>query len=61
MLHNGLKFEAKVGETDDLISATLLVLRISNHLAKYDDRIHDRLAQNAGDDDEFGFEEPLTD
>ncbi len=56
---NGLKFEAKVGETDDLISATLLVLRISNHLAKYDDRIHDRLAQNAGDDDEFGFEEPL--
>ncbi|SVD33860.1 uncharacterized protein METZ01_LOCUS386714, partial [marine metagenome] len=20
---------------------------------------HDRLAQNAGDDDEFGFEEPL--
>jgi len=56
---NGLKFEAKVGETDDLISATLLVLRISNHLAKYDDRIHDRMAQNAGDDDEFGFEEPL--
>ena len=56
---NGLKFEAKVGETDDLISATLLVLRISNHLAKYDDRIHERMAQNAGDDDEFGFEEPL--
>ena len=55
---NGLKFEAKLGETDDLISATLLVLRLSDHLAKYDERIHERMAQGAEDDD-GGFAEPL--
>ena len=54
----GLKFQAKLGETDDLVAATLLVLRISHHLAKYDDRIHERMAQSA-EDDESGFEEPL--
>ena len=54
----GLKFQAKLGETDDLVTATLLVLRISHHLAKYDDRIHERMAQNAADD-ETGFEQPL--
>ena len=54
----GLKFQAKLGETDDLVSATLLILRISHHLAKYDDRIHERMAQNAADDD-TGFELPL--
>lgn len=55
---HGLKFQAKLGESDDLVSATLLVLRISHHLAKYDDRIYERMAQNAVDDD-ISFELPL--
>ncbi len=54
----GLKFQAKIGETDDLVSALLLVLRISHYLAKYDDKVYQRMMQSTSDED-VNFEQIL--
>ena len=46
----GTSFRAKVGQTDDLISATLLALRMMNVLKDWDPRIYNTFTQAEGDD-----------
>jgi hypothetical protein len=40
---NGNSYAAKIGETDDLVSATLLVVRIILHLRQYDSSLSQNL------------------
>jgi hypothetical protein len=46
----GTSFRAKLGQTDDLISATLLALRMMNVLKDWDPRIYNTFTQAEGDD-----------
>jgi hypothetical protein len=46
----GTSFRAKVGQTDDLISATLLALRMMNVLKDWDPRIYNTFTQADGDE-----------
>jgi hypothetical protein len=41
---HGVSYQAKVGETDDLVMATILAVRMILHLRQYDARISDGLA-----------------
>ena len=41
----GLGFKAKSGEHDDLVSATLLVLRMANVLADWDPKIYEKMSE----------------
>ena len=46
----GTSFRAKLGQTDDLVSATLLALRMMNVLKDWDPRIYNTFTQAEGDD-----------
>jgi len=46
---HGVSFEAKLGETDDLVSATLLTLRIVQSLQSFDAVLDEKLRDNAED------------
>lgn len=46
---NGPSFAAKVGETDDLVSATLLVLRMVQSLQSYDAELDEKLRDSIDD------------
>ena len=46
---HGVSYQAKVGETDDLVAATLLAIRMILHLRVYDSRISNGLAMDAAD------------
>lgn len=58
----GASYAAKPGSTDDLISATLIVMRILKRLAEYEPEVFDKLYKS---DDEFyeettdNFDEPM--
>ena len=54
----GITFIAKPGETDDLVSAALLIMRLNSVLADWDQRVFDVMT-NAGDDDNEEFEPPM--
>ena len=54
----GISFKAKVGEYDDLVSALLLVVRMSQVLADWDPRVFESLSSRDGWDDE-DFEPPM--
>jgi hypothetical protein len=41
----GLGFKAKSGEHDDLVSATLLILRMANVLADWDPKIYEKMSE----------------
>jgi hypothetical protein len=45
----GASFAAKIGETDDLVSATLLALRMVQALQSYDAELDEKLRDNADD------------
>ena len=53
---SGSSFNAKVGTTDDLISAVLLTLRMITVLKDWDPRIYDSFAQAEHDDE---YEPPM--
>ncbi len=42
---HGASFAAKEGETDDLVMATLLVVRLVEHLMKYDEKTYNTLVE----------------
>jgi hypothetical protein len=42
----GITFKAKVGEEDDLVSALLLIVRMSQVLADWDARVFDSFSSN---------------
>jgi len=46
---HGVSYSGKVGETDDLVMATLLAVRMILHLRQYDSRISDGLAMDSAD------------
>jgi hypothetical protein len=46
---SGVGFAAKVGETDDLVAATLLIVRMAQHLKQF----HPELDQQISDREEF--------
>jgi len=46
---SGAGFAAKIGETDDLVSATLLVLRILQSLQSFDAELDEKLRDNTDD------------
>jgi hypothetical protein len=49
----GNTFKAKEGEMDDLVMATLLVVRIANQIAQYDENTYNELKDTFGDEDEM--------
>jgi intein/homing endonuclease len=46
---HGVSYQGKIGETDDLVMATLLAIRMILHLRMYDSRISDGLAMDTAD------------
>jgi hypothetical protein len=46
---HGVSYAGKTGETDDLVMATLLAVRMILHLRMYDSRISDGLAMDSAD------------
>jgi hypothetical protein len=54
----GISFKAKVGEEDDLVSALLLIVRMSQVLADWDSRVFDSFSTADGLEDE-DFELPM--
>ena len=53
----GNSFEAKSGENDDLVSALLLVVRMTDFLTKYDATMEESLGARLDDDDDH--QEPM--
>ena len=56
---NGVTFKAKSGDTDDLVSAMLLAIRMSSVLADWDSRVFDILSGKFDDDESDDFEAPM--
>jgi len=52
----GQSYAAKEGETDDLVMALLLVVRMTQEVTKYEDSVFDFLQGEVEDDD---YEEPM--
>jgi hypothetical protein len=42
---SGLGFKAKSGEHDDLVSSTLLIMRMADVLADWDPQIYDKMTE----------------
>jgi len=47
---HGVSFAAKEGETDDLVMSTMLVVRLIEHLMKYDEKTYNRLVGHGNSD-----------
>jgi hypothetical protein len=47
---HGVGFGAKSGEHDDLVSATLLVIRMAGVLADWDPKIYDKMTEKITED-----------
>ena len=56
---NGITFKAKVGETDDLVSAMLLAVRMLSVLADWDSRVFDVMSGKLEDDEDADYEPPM--
>jgi len=56
---SGISFKAKSGETDDLVSAMLLAVRMSGVLADWDSRVFDVMSGRLDDDESEDFEPPM--
>jgi hypothetical protein len=46
----GLGFKAKSGEHDDLVSSTLLIIRMADVLADWDPKIYDKMTEKLSED-----------
>jgi hypothetical protein len=55
---SGISFKAKTGETDDLVSALLLSVRMSSVMADWDSRVFDVMSGRE-DDENDDFEPPM--
>lgn len=56
---SGTSFKAKSGEHDDLVSACLLIVRMSQVLADWDSRIFENFSSGEGFDDDFEAPMPI--
>jgi hypothetical protein len=50
---SGITFKAKEGDWDDLVSACLLIVRMSEILADWDSRVFDSYSTSDGVDEDF--------
>jgi hypothetical protein len=55
---SGISFKAKTGETDDLVSALLLIIRMNSVLADWDSRVFDVMSGKL-EDEESDWEPPM--
>ena len=56
----GVSFKAKVGEEDDLVSALLLIIRMSQVLADWDARVFDSFSSNdMGGEEDYELPMPI--
>jgi hypothetical protein len=56
----GVSFKAKVGEEDDLVSALLLIIRMSQVLADWDARVFDSFSSNdMGNEEDYELPMPI--
>jgi hypothetical protein len=57
----GVSYEARSGSSDDLISATLLCIRMMEFVAQWDEDSHNVMSSNIGgaDEDEEDYESPM--
>ena len=55
-VRKGGSYAAKKGSTDDLISASLIVVRLLEEISSFDQDAYDKLYLHAYDDDEVGDE-----
>jgi hypothetical protein len=55
---SGISFKAKTGETDDLVSALLLIIRMNSVLADWDSRVFDVMSGRL-EDEETDWEPPM--
>ncbi len=55
----GDTYKASIGETDDLISAMLVIIRMAMHIATWDDELQDAVNSNVGGHFEDESEAPL--
>ena len=55
----GVSFKAKSGEEDDLVSALLLIIRMSQVLADWDARVFDSFSSNDSPDDDYELPMPI--
>jgi hypothetical protein len=47
---SGIGFKAKSGEHDDLVSATLLIIRMAEVLADWDPHIYDKMTEKISEE-----------
>ena len=47
---NGMSFAAKSGDTDDLVSALLLIIRMANVLADWDPKIYEKMTEKLSEE-----------
>lgn len=60
----GVSYEAKTGLSDDLVSATLLFIRMAQHISTWDDESHRKFVTSNeyddDDDDDYGAPMPIV-
>lgn len=57
---SGTSFKAKIGETDDLVMALILAVRMIQIVSKYDESTFDQIRENfADDEDEYDLPMPV--
>lgn len=56
---SGVSFKAKSGEQDDLVSALMLTVRMSQVLADWDPRVFESLSSNNASDDDWEMPMPI--
>ncbi len=52
-------YEARIGQTDDLIMALILVVRMMDYISTWDDRSQAAINSNVSDGDETGYDSPM--
>lgn len=52
-------FEARIGQTDDLIMALILVVRMLEYISSWDEKSHDAINSNVLDPNDVGYDQPM--
>jgi hypothetical protein len=55
----GNTFEARIGQTDDLIMAMILAVRMTDYISTWDDQSQAAINSNVSIDDGIGYDQPL--
>ena len=55
----GNTFEARIGQTDDLIMAMILVIRMIDYISTWDDRSQAAITSNISDENDVGYDAPM--